>query len=201
MHRPGRRIDFPVRQENIIRIIQSNESRVSLIRAVFFFQFPSSSSSSSSRTHRQFYRFLIYIWDRCSIVTTRAQPLRFIAQPNVFLLRILKRMERWIRGYIVSLFFVSSISSFATALLSRYLERRIDRSIYPGSRTEAFVVKRTSDRKCERRGGESGCRRRRRRRRSIRVSDIADKSRPVGVFQQINGEVWVCTGHRENTFL
>lgn len=35
MHRLGRRIDFSARQENIIRIIQSNESRADLIRAVF----------------------------------------------------------------------------------------------------------------------------------------------------------------------
>ena len=39
MHRPGRRIDFSARRENIIRIIQSNESRAGLDSSGCFFFF------------------------------------------------------------------------------------------------------------------------------------------------------------------
>ena len=76
MHRPGRRIDFSVRQENIIRIIQSNESRVSLIRAVF--PIPRCRRRRPIVEHGQSYPFLIYIWDRSMTRATRSPISRFL---------------------------------------------------------------------------------------------------------------------------
>lgn len=61
MHRLGRRIDFSARQGNIIRIIQSNESRAS--RSPSGFAIPSFIPCSAIEHHLPGINYVVTVWD------------------------------------------------------------------------------------------------------------------------------------------